>query len=266
MHADEKFPCELNRGMSARNRLITSCLPLNFSTELQLTISLTRLHTNVREQEIGRGGNEELFTCVKHWFRCDYRVLGERYTERYLAGGNYSPTENRGRLIDRATNFNLGPPRRISCGEKRVETCTDMQIALIYTVSGDCCLARLATASQIGERLGPLADVPEHRLPRFASMLPVPWSPMICDCACLATTLATTCVPPHRTCSMNSDASEKLWGIILSLRLENKTPRILHPDSNYIPRYFIPGCWTLITETEKAQEFNNLIYIPRGCV
>ena len=29
-----------------------------------------------------------------------------------------------------------------------------MQIALIYTVSGDCCLARLATASQIGERLG----------------------------------------------------------------------------------------------------------------
>ncbi|CAD1474215.1 unnamed protein product, partial [Heterotrigona itama] len=37
-------------------------------------------------------------------------------------------------------------------------------------------------------------------------------------------------------------------------------------DSNYIAGGIrLPGCSTLITETEEAQEFNNLIYIPRGC-
>lgn len=57
--------------------------------------------------------------------------------------------------------------RRISC-EKRGNVHV-MQIASIYTVSGDCCLARLATVSQIGERGSGLANVPEHRLPRFAA-------------------------------------------------------------------------------------------------
>lgn len=39
-------------------------------------------------------------------------------------------------------------PRQISCLEP--VSARDMQIALIYTGSGDCCLVRLATTSQIG--------------------------------------------------------------------------------------------------------------------
>jgi len=39
-------------------------------------------------------------------------------------------------------------PRQISCLE--LVSARDMQIALIYTGSGDCCLVRLATTSQIG--------------------------------------------------------------------------------------------------------------------
>lgn len=56
--------------------------------------------------------------------------------------------------------------RQISCLEP--VSARDMQIALIYTEPGDCCLVRLVTASQIRGGLGP-PDVPEHRLPRFAS-------------------------------------------------------------------------------------------------
>lgn len=55
--------------------------------------------------------------------------------------------------------------RQISCLEP--VSARDMQIALIYTGPGDCCLVRAGDCQPDWGGLGP-ADVPEHRLPRFA--------------------------------------------------------------------------------------------------
>ncbi|CAD1474214.1 unnamed protein product, partial [Heterotrigona itama] len=99
------------------------------------------------------------------------------------------------RLIDRPTNFNLGKfPARGAWKPAR-----HMQIALIYTVYLETVVwpARLERERERERFGGPggrarasIATLCEH----------VPCSPMICDCACLATTLATTCVLHRRTC------------------------------------------------------------------
>lgn len=59
---------------------------------------------------------------------------------------------DRSGLIGHTTNLNFDRDCQISRPKRG--NARDMQIALIYTVPGDCCLARLATASQIEERFG----------------------------------------------------------------------------------------------------------------
>lgn len=87
-----------------------------------------------------------LYNAFNLYFRVPF-VAGN--FERYFRA--YARQTRRQKWLDCSTNDIRSWPflqRQISCLVS--VSARDMQIALIYTGPGDCCLVRLATASQIG--------------------------------------------------------------------------------------------------------------------